>query len=726
MVGKAKRAERLVAMLGILLYLAYVAAVGIAWVGVYRGGQAGLHGLESAAVPDGLVIGRLERGGPADSFGLRDGDVILGVEGVRPDSDLELQRAFRARQPGERVTLRIRRAVNGTTGLEQDVVLVLSPALSSRNILIDILASTIVGLLAVVVAGGVALARPGDPTARLLLLTSTAFAMTLALLVWITGGVATYIVGQAFFLAFVFSGAALLHLFLSFPATHPFIGWLLRLGPAPPQRVGAGVWLLYIVPIGAGTALVFWSPGTALWSYYLGTGLMLLAIATLVRSYLRATSPLARAQIQYILLALALGVIALLLGPVTNVATQGEVALLPDALVIGSWSLFPLAIGVAVLRFRLFDITVVLRAVVTYPLLTVVVVAEFFVILFGVSQAAVWMWGPEAAASPIVAAVAAVAVAGLAHPLQVGLQKLLDGMLYQHRVARERFREEANEQLGHAQPPEEVTVFLTDHAVERLDLVGAWLVLPAGMSEGRSADLPGPAPDLLERLQSTSKPVALAAGGELESSPVPVLPAEDPAFVPWYEAGGRVLVPLCTDAPSVQARTSGRGDLSGVWVVGMRRCNDLFDRDDLAMLTRVGQQAAVVVDYARLHRQELQQEIVQHDLARAREIQAELLPTTLGGWPGQLELAARLRPARETSGDFYDVIALGVPSTVNGALDPLQIAVGDVAGKGIGAALVMAEALTTLRACTTLIAREGYAQSEAAIACEGGIWPRKA
>ena len=31
-----------------------------------------------------------------------------------------------------------------------------------------------------------------------------------------------------------------------------------------------------------------------------------------------------------------------------------------------------------------------------------------------------------------------------------------------------------------------------------------------------------------------------------------------------------------------------------------------------------------------------------------------------------------------------------------------------------------------LRACTTLIAREGYAQSEAAIACEGGIWPRKA
>ncbi|MAG37526.1 MAG: hypothetical protein CL878_14920, partial [Dehalococcoidia bacterium] len=36
------------------------------------------------------------------------------------------------------------------------------------------------------------------------------------------------------------------------------------------------------------------------------------------------------------------------------------------------------------------------------------------------------------------------------------------------------------------------------------------------------------------------------------------------------------------------------------------------------------------------------------------------------------------------------------------------------------------ELVAGLRACTTLIAREGYAQSEAAIACEGGIWPRKA
>jgi len=96
-----------------------------------------------------------------------------------------------------------------------------------------------------------------------------------------------------------------------------------------------------------------------------------------------------------------------------------------------------------------------------------------------------------------------------------------------------------------------------------------------------------------------------------------------------------------------------------------------------------------------LDEQRLQQEIVHHELARAWEIQSQLLPKELVGWPGELEIAARFRPARETSGDFYDVLELAPAPDSRRCL---QIAVGDVAGKGIGAALVMALARTTLRA----------------------------
>ena len=93
-------------------------------------------------------------------------------------------------------------------------------------------------------------------------------------------------------------------------------------------------------------------------------------------------------------------------------------------------------------------------------------------------------------------------------------------------------------------------------------------------------------------------------------------------------------------------------------------------------------------------------EVHRHELARARQIQQELLPGSLTGWPARLELAARFRAARETSGDFYDVLEL-----TSGSPGPLQIAVGDVAGKGLPAALVMSEAVASFRA----IARQGTA-----------------
>ena len=117
-----------------------------------------------------------------------------------------------------------------------------------------------------------------------------------------------------------------------------------------------------------------------------------------------------------------------------------------------------------------------------------------------------------------------------------------------------------------------------------------------------------------------------------------------------------------------------------------------------------------------LDEQRLQQEIAHHELARAWEIQSQLLPKQLIGWPGKLEIAARFRPARETSGDFYDVIELG-PGV--DSRPPLQIAIGDVAGKGIGAALVMALARTTIRAVALQAAE--YAGSGARVAAGGAV-----
>jgi sigma-B regulation protein RsbU (phosphoserine phosphatase) len=95
-------------------------------------------------------------------------------------------------------------------------------------------------------------------------------------------------------------------------------------------------------------------------------------------------------------------------------------------------------------------------------------------------------------------------------------------------------------------------------------------------------------------------------------------------------------------------------------------------------------------------RQKLENEIV-----IAREVQSQLFPQVFPTLPG-LQLAAICRPARVVSGDYYDFILTG-PHCV-------AIALADISGKGIFAALLMASLQATLRSQATLDSTCGTAE----------------
>jgi len=82
----------------------------------------------------------------------------------------------------------------------------------------------------------------------------------------------------------------------------------------------------------------------------------------------------------------------------------------------------------------------------------------------------------------------------------------------------------------------------------------------------------------------------------------------------------------------------------------------------------------------------------EEELKRAREIQQMLLPNTLPQLAG-VQIAGAWQPAREVGGDYFDVIQLDKGR--------LGICVGDVAGKGITAALLMANLQASFRAFAT-------------------------
>ena len=82
----------------------------------------------------------------------------------------------------------------------------------------------------------------------------------------------------------------------------------------------------------------------------------------------------------------------------------------------------------------------------------------------------------------------------------------------------------------------------------------------------------------------------------------------------------------------------------------------------------------------------------EQELNRAREIQQDLLPKKLPQLP-RVELSGAWQPARTVGGDYFDVIQLDA--------NRLGICIGDVAGKGITAALLMANLQASFRAFAT-------------------------
>ncbi len=133
--------------------------------------------------------------------------------------------------------------------------------------------------------------------------------------------------------------------------------------------------------------------------------------------------------------------------------------------------------------------------------------------------------------------------------------------------------------------------------------------------------------------------------------------------------------------------------LLGFISLGQKRSEEPYSTTDLRLLESVAAQTGLALEVARLTsaitEQIAQRETLNRELEIAREVQQRLFPQTLPPISG-LDYCGACRPALGVGGDYYDFLALS-----NGKLG---IALGDVSGKGIAAALMMASLQASLRA----------------------------
>ena len=164
-----------------------------------------------------------------------------------------------------------------------------------------------------------------------------------------------------------------------------------------------------------------------------------------------------------------------------------------------------------------------------------------------------------------------------------------------------------------------------------------------------------------------------------------------------------VLVPdVSTDARYIKVVDDARSELV-IPLLLKDRCIGVFDlespeldaftKSHVEILTLLASQAAVAIENARLYETILaNEERIEKELRFAQRVQAALLPTELPQRLKGVDVAARFSPARELGGDLYDFLAPDSHSLV--------IAVGDVSGKGVPAALYSAFAGELVRSRT--------------------------
>jgi serine phosphatase RsbU (regulator of sigma subunit) len=155
-----------------------------------------------------------------------------------------------------------------------------------------------------------------------------------------------------------------------------------------------------------------------------------------------------------------------------------------------------------------------------------------------------------------------------------------------------------------------------------------------------------------------------------------------PWWPEWVAAEGfrgHAVMPLLADSLAI-----------GALMIDMRQPRSL-DEHEVRLLRLMANQAALAIEQARLHQEEVERQTLDKELEVAQQIQISLLPSSLpevSGW----EFAAFYQAAHQIGGDFYDLFELAAESR------QLGLVIADVSGKGVPGALFMALSRTLLRA----------------------------
>jgi sigma-B regulation protein RsbU (phosphoserine phosphatase) len=624
-------------------------------------------------VGEDQIVRRVVPDSPASQAGIQKGDRILSFAGAPWSRSWE-----RTLGPaGEAVAL-----LTDPQGQERTVTLQRGPAPTSETLRILVFALVNIAFVAI---GLVVFLSRSDRVATLFFLMCLFFATALSPAedFRLKGTAFAVMTARAF--ATVFLPPVFLHFFLSFPRRSR---WL--------SRLPGGAWLLYapallmvpfVLKFEADLVLFHREPSGAMLAFQQVAALLfvmmgVLGIIAFLSSVQRITSPLLRRSVRWVLPCTALGVLPpLAVGAILNLRPDLQIP--GERYVFLTLLLVPLSFAHAIVRYGLMDLELVVKRSAIYAGLTAFLVAVYYLVaeVLGSFVADLTGTGQKVVSFSCVFAAALLFV-----PVRDRLQEFVDRSFYRSRynyrktlrkfssaLASFMDRDEIVRLLLHRLPDvletDRVALFLRSYKDETLQVSGT-----RGIGERElPSSMVRPSRSFVAWWRETGGPILL---GERDHSRLDNLPPEERQLLETLGPGVIVVLP-------------GEKQIEGILVLGQKQSGERYRAEDLELLATIGDQAGTALSGSRLHEEALEKRRLEEELNVARHIQRSLLPSRVPDRDG-VEIAAMTRPCRQVGGDFYDFLDYGA--------EGLGLAVADVSGKGVPAALILSSLQATLRA----------------------------
>jgi serine phosphatase RsbU (regulator of sigma subunit) len=354
---------------------------------------------------------------------------------------------------------------------------------------------------------------------------------------------------------------------------------------------------------------------------------------------------------------------------------------------------FPLSITFSILRYRLWDIDLIIRRTLVYTLVTALLTGVYIALIVGLQQ---MIFRPMGRPPVIAVAISTLAVSSLFSPLRRTAQAFVDRRFFRDRVDQANLLTTLADSMRRSVDLDEIVTTLLSQIQQALHpaTVDIWLYPLEGEDgiSGVSSEYCGLVePPFIEGLRQAQQPV------ELEQ-----LPAGTESYRQLQEKGAALVVPLIS-----------QGEVIGAIYLGRRLSEQGYSLEDRRLLAAVGGQVSPAVRAAQLAQQQriaaLERQRTETELRLGRDVQRTLLAQELPAMPGW-QTYNHYQPARTLGGDFYDVFDL--PD------GRIGVVIGDVSDKGVPASLVMASTRTLVRTLARRYAEPGQVLREVnAIMC---------